>query len=43
MIVKFIDKEGSLCVVTVKDASDFRVSSNDSGTYDIYMQEYQGS
>ena len=38
MIIKFIDKEGSLRVVTVQDDADFKVRSNEAGMHDIYAK-----
>ena len=35
MIIKFVDKHGSLMVVTVDDDADFNVDTRDDGTYYI--------
>ena len=36
MTIKFVDKNGSLKVVTIPDGADYQVSEDDDGTYSIY-------
>lgn len=36
MTIKFVDKNGSLKVVTVPDESDFDVKESEDGTFHIY-------
>ena len=36
MTIKFVDKNGSLKVVTIPDGADYQLEQDDDGTYSLY-------